>query len=357
MPASRLLPLPPPRPFAGWRPSLAGLCLGLAVLGSAPAQQEPVVPESLLGETRRDSIPLEVEEMFSRGMQFLVETQAEDGSWGSDSYNSSPGVVGLCIVSLLAHGEDPNYGPYADTIHKAVAYIIGKQRDDGYLGTQSQGMYEHGFATLALAECYGAVDDDRIGPALRKAVDLLLESQRNNAAHAWRYQPDDDDADTTVSGAQVVALFAARNAGIEIPDEAFEQAVNYYNRMQSPDGGMGYSSPGGSNPPRSAIGLLVYQLARLKEAEETVDCLEYVRRFIIYEDSSHPFYHRYYMSQALFQADLKAFAEWNTRNIEVLSASQMPDGGWNDTYGRPLGTAFSLLSLALNYRFLPIYER
>lgn len=337
---------------------LAGL-LAISVLqpNLTPAQTDALVPEALFTETRRDSIPLEVEEMFTRGMRFLVESQAEDGSWGTDGYNSSPGVVGLCVVSLLAHGEDPNFGPYAATIHKAVDFILSRQREDGYLGTQSQGMYEHGFATLALAECYGALDDDRVGPALQKAVDLLLESQANNASKAWRYSPEDDDADTTASGAQVVALYAARNAGIEIPDLAFEQAINYYHEMQSPDGGMGYSSPGGSNPPRSAIGLLVYQLARLKQAEETQKCLEYLRRFVAYEDSSHPFYHRYYMSQALFQADIEAFAEWNSRNIEVLSASQLPDGGWADSYGRPLSTAFSLLSLALNYRFLPIYER
>jgi len=34
-----------------------------------------------------------------------------------------------------------------------------------------------------------------------------------NTFGAWRYSPESKDADTTVSGAQMVALFAARNAG------------------------------------------------------------------------------------------------------------------------------------------------
>ena len=67
-------------------------------------------------------------------------------------------------------------------------------------------MYNHGFATLALAESYGAVNDDRLGPALQKAVRLILTSQEANPTKAWRYSPDARDADTTVSGAQMVAL-------------------------------------------------------------------------------------------------------------------------------------------------------
>ena len=56
----------------------------------------------------------------------------------------------------------------------------------GYIGTS---MYNHGFSTLALAEAYGAVDDPRLGPALQKAVRLIVLAQEENSLHAWRYSP------------------------------------------------------------------------------------------------------------------------------------------------------------------------
>jgi hypothetical protein len=40
-----------------------------------------------------------------------------------------------------------------------------------------------------------------------------------------------------------------------------------------------------------------------------------------------------------------------------LKQSQNPDGSWDGQFGSTFSTATSLLSLALNYRFLPIYER
>ena len=42
----------------------------------------------------------------------------------------------------------------------------------------------------------------------------------------WRYSPDSKDADTTVTGAQMVALFA-RNAGIEVPDQAISKGKKF----------------------------------------------------------------------------------------------------------------------------------
>ena len=86
-------------------------------------------------------------------------------------------------------------------------------------------MYNHGFACLALAELYGTLNDERIGPALEKAVSLIISAANKNPQNAWRYYPDSNDFDTTVSGTQLVALFAARNAGIEVPKDTIEKAL------------------------------------------------------------------------------------------------------------------------------------
>ena len=59
----------------------------------------------------------------------------------------------------------------------------------------------------------------------------------------------------------------------------------------------------------------------------------------------------------LFQADVRRWAEWNRTNIASLGKSQQANGSWNDQNGTLFGTSAALLSLALNYRYLPIYER
>ena len=40
-------------------------------------------------------------------------------------------------------------------------------------------MYNHGFATLALAEYYGLTNDTSIGPALKNATNLIVSAQES----------------------------------------------------------------------------------------------------------------------------------------------------------------------------------
>ena len=313
---------------------------------------------SAMGQSlpRREANPIspQVEAMYSKGLRFLANSQQENGAW-SGRYSSEPGVVGLCALAFLAHGEDPNHGPYAKNISKALGYILGKQNSaNGYIGNS---MYNHGFATLALAESYGMVNDPRLAPALSQAVELILSAQKRNKSNAWRYTPDSHDADSTVAGCQIVALLAARNAGIAVPDQAIEQGLAYLKRCRSPQGGIGYTSPSGAKPTLTAIGVTCFALAKQKEGKGFAASVEYLRENITYRDRYYPYYFEYYMSQALFHADQALWENWNSKNIRYLSAAQNRDGSWPDTKGAHFATSGALLSLALNYRFLPIYEK
>ncbi len=303
-----------------------------------------------------DPIPAKVEKMYVSGLDYLKSTQDDNGGWhGSRGRGSQPGVVGLAVLAVLAHGDDPNHGPYALMVEKGINYIIQSQKtSNGYIGSS---MYNHGFATLALAEAYGMLDNDKIGPALEKAVGLILSSQARNPLGGWRYSPESRDADTTVSGAQVVALFAARNAGIAVPDDSIEKALTYYRTTQCADGGFGYTSADHSSPPRGAIGTLVFALAKEKEAREFKAGMRYIEQNTSTSRSSYQQYFMYYVAQALFHGDMRKWKAWNRENVEYLRSSQNSDGSWQDSQGVAFGTATSLLSLALNYRYLPIYER
>ena len=72
---------------------------------------------------------------------------------------------------------------------------------------------------------------------------------------------------------------------------------------------------------------------------------------------SYPFYYEYYAAQAFFQGDFKNWGSWNKKRVQQLIETQGDDGSWDGGLGPAISTSFALLSIALNYRYLPIYER
>jgi hypothetical protein len=338
--------------------TIAASVIGLSASCRAQAVQEHI------GEV----VPRDVREMYDRGLQYLVKSQSESGDWqGGDS---GPGVTGMALMAFLASGEDPNFGLYSKQIRKAVKSIIRAQNaSTGFFG---HSMYHHGFAMLALAEAYGSVDDRNlwtdaekgksrsIGAALELAVRAAITSQKKNSFGGWRYSPDSNDADTSVSGAVLVGLLAARNAGIEVPDEAIDRAISYYQSMTSNSGQVAYAGGIGGfdeSIARISIGSLVYSVARRKDLPQHKATLEYLKQRIETPPNSYREYTAYYQAQALFQGDLPTWEKWNKLLVRNLKQQQQPDGSFQGDFGPQIATSLSLLALALNYRFLPIYER
>lgn len=341
--------------------------MALMVLIPAEPSAHAQLPNAMIGQ----AVPRDVRDMYLRGLQYLIKTQAKDGSWQGGQ--QGPGVTGMCLMTFLAIGEDPNYGIYSNVVRRAVKSIINKQdRTTGYYGPS---MYHHGFAMLAMAEAYGSVDERKlweageknklsIAESLELAVRCATTSQKKNPNNAWRYSPDTSSADTSVSGAILVGLLAARNAGIAVPDEAIDKAVSYFTKMTADNGQVAYSGGiGGFDESfaRISIGALVYALAKRKELPQYKATLDYLTQRLDRDGGStgHGYaeYTRYYQAQALFQGDIEAWEKWNKQLIRRLKSMQQPDGSISGTFGPSVGTSMSLLSLALNFRLLPIYER
>jgi hypothetical protein len=323
------------------------------------------------------AVPHEVREIYDRGLQYLAKSQGGGGDWVTGG-QQGPGVTGLCLMTLLASGEDPNFGPYSAHVRAALRSLAGAQDNtSGCIGPGN--MYHHGFAMLALAEAYGTVDDHdlwgssprgvgaaggrglSIGQSLELAVRCALASQKQNPLGGWRYSPNARDADTSVSGAVLVGLLAARNAGIEVPDQAIDRALAYYRQSTGGDGSVGYAGgmaggPGDSMA-RSSIATLVYAVARRKDLKEYKATLDYLKHERGQGRNHNDEYTFYYQAQALYQGDFDAWEKWNKVQIKRLKQSQQADGSFASAFGPAYGTAMSLLALALNYRFLPIYER
>ncbi|QDV80052.1 squalene--hopene cyclase [Botrimarina mediterranea] len=339
----------------------------LTVLGWGDRPCYAQLPVTMHGE----AVPRDIREMYDRGLQYLAGSQNEDGDWGNGGYQGA-GTTGMAVMAMLASGEDPNFGVYSVQLRKALRSMIRQQdASTGYFGNS---MYHHGFATLALSEAYGAVDDrdlwpqgegDRqrsIGEALELGVRASITSQKNNPTSAWRYSPNGNDADTSVSGAVLMGLLAARNAGIEVPDESVDSAIKYFANMTSENGMVGYSGGFGGgfdeSIARISIATLVYAISRQKDLPEYEATLKHLSRNLEQTGAGHyQQYTDYYEAQALFQGDIEAWEKWNKLLVRRLRDSQQEDGSFSGQLGPETSTQLSLLALAVNYRFLPIYER
>ncbi len=347
--------------FRNWVHALAFAGVMLWSGGTAVAQ----LPEIRYGQ----KVPLAVRQIYDRGLTYLVETQASDGGWpGGGSGQPGAGLTGICLMAFLASGSDPNFGPYASTVHKAVESIIRDQHPrTGYLGGS---MYHHGFGMLALSEAYGIVSERNIfrggengkyrtiGQALELAVRAAVTSQESNPLNSWRYSPQATDADTSVAGAVLMGLLAARNAGIEVPDKSIDNALQYFRSMTSPKGNVGYAGGiggFGDSLARSSIATLVFAISRRKDQDNFEATKDYLLQNIDNPgQTGWPFYTRYYQAQAYFQADYEAWQNWNRRLVREIKGMQESNGSiQNNAYS----TGMSLLALGLNYRLLPIYER
>lgn len=348
--------------------------VGLAALALliASAVQSTNAQDSAIRYGR--GVPSAVRLINKRGLAYLATTQQEDGAWPGQS-NSGSAITGICVMAFMASGEDPDFGPYAKNLRMALRRIILDQNaQTGHITGGGHGsMYHHGLAMLALSEAYGVVNErllwqgsevpieDRrtIGQALELAVRCALTAQKKNSFGAWRYSPESQDADTTVSGTVLMGLLGARNAGIEIPNEAIEKALSFFKLNTMRDGNVSYqpARSHGDGMCRASIATLVYAVGKRKDLPEYKAAAAFIKRRIDQDVNQHPFYTRYYMAQALFHSDLEAWKAWNRRIVEKLQKMQREDGSFSSSHGEAYGTGMSVLALALNYRLLPVYER
>jgi hypothetical protein len=306
-------------------------------------------------------IPVRVRQAVTAGLDHLKEQQNDDGSWPGH-YGNSPGVVGLILLAFFAHGEVPGRGPYKETIDKALDYILASAQDDGLISrTGAPPMYNHGFATLALAEAYGMSKRPEIERALRKAVDLIVRTQ--NSRGGWRYQPRAADDDITVSGCQLVALRAAENAGINVPRKTIENGLDYIESCYA-YGGFAYTPGGAPGTARTGIGVLLLQLLGRENNEKVAKGVEYMKTNPPRHPGSYFYYATYYCAQAMYQyggAEWKAWDRDATEHLLRLQIRSGPErGSWPETGsagGKHYATAMALLALEVSWRYLPIYQR
>ena len=332
----------------------ATLCVTLVALLVTPTVGED---PSLSGDPQGSDLRVAVEQ----GLAWLAAHQKPDGSFGSMShYGRHVGITGLAGLAFLSHGDTPGRGRYGRAVDRCVDFVIAHTSESGLLAAEtSHGpMYGHGFATLFLAEVYGMTNRDDVREALRKAVRLIVTTQ--NAEGGWRYQPVRRDADISVTVCQIMALRAARNAGLFVGKSVIDNGVAYVRKSQNPDGGFRYMlSSGTSAFARSAAGVAALQYAGVYQDEAVETGLQFCMKFLPPGDQSvgHYFYGHYYAAQAMFLAGNDYWSIWWPAIRDELLNKRTVDGFWRGQAGEEYGTAVALIVLQIPNRLLPIFQK
>ncbi len=295
--------------------------------------------------------------------------QEKDGAWEAQGQKSCA-ITGLAVMAFLSAGHVPGEGPYAAAVEKGVRWVLSRQRGDGLIALDAEmgiEMYHHGICTLLLAEVAG-MTDTKLGKdcrkALEKALALILKAQTTTGPGrgGWRYRPDSNDADVSVTGWQMLALRAAKNLACDIPPGCIERAAIYLHRCHdSGSGGYCYQPGSAATVPCTGTAVLCLEICRPSRPREReiLQAGSYLLKNPIQWNSAHFFYSVYYGAQATFQLGNNYWNFYRPQLHKVLFANQQANGSWLNAegFGPNYSTAMAVLALTVEYRFLPIYQR
>jgi prepilin-type N-terminal cleavage/methylation domain-containing protein/prepilin-type processing-associated H-X9-DG protein len=208
------------------------------------------------------SIPTDVNDSLLAALRWMKNNQASDGSWGhidGGSVQDYSGPTALGLLAFLSYGCTTSHPPeFADTVKKALVYLMNKMDANGCLTTHSYRDYHQGCGSMALSDALAMMGDVQLDGANRslrdaaqRAFDYIISRQddypttygfgyvstRNDmSASSWPYQ--------AIASAQHAGLNPTGNTWSEIDARAatFFKLSICVNRAQCDQGHRFYRS-------------------------------------------------------------------------------------------------------------------
>lgn len=323
------------------RPAATGitavLCLALPAVSSTPHGSAATVP---------------VTRSIERGLDWLALIQCSDGRWragefagenGPDDRNAlnDAGVTGLAVLALLGDGRDDSATRSAAA--RGVRWLLAAQ--DPLTGQIAPApsvtqVYNHGYATLALARARRAATDPAVRAGLQAAVDHTIRQQTRSGG--WGYLPDTvGPCDSSISGLILLSLCTARVAGADVPEESLARGVAFLQALTDPvTGRTGYNrlkgrtaqagSGADENETLTALSLIV----RVHLGEAQVPALirlgatRVIEHPPLWQARAIDFYYWFCGTTALSMDGGAAFKEWTRKLADAVLPQQRSDGSW-----------------------------
>ena len=335
--------------------------LGLAVLILATTPTMAPAAKASADDVRRT---------VGRGLDWLASRQSRRGQWVAKGGRYPTAMTALSGMALLCEGSTTTQGRYAPNIRRAVDYLTARSRANGLIGDPARDdryTYGHGFSMLFLSQVLGEEEDlerrEELVDVLSRAV--LFTGQAQTDAGGWGYVSAKDGAgfdegSTTIT--QVQGLRGCRNAGIPVPKEIVDKAIDYIHGCTLPEGGVQYNSKGGGGRPA----ITAAAIACLYNAGEYDS--EYVPKQMAYckaklgnvssKGFGHWHYAHYYYSQVMYREGGTTWESYRQKIYDRITAKVDPNGSWSQGYiGDVYTTAINLTILQLENSVLPIYQR
>ncbi|TWT37197.1 hypothetical protein KOR34_21440 [Posidoniimonas corsicana] len=170
------------------------------------------------------------EASVGKGIQFLAGSQAEDGSWTSQT---GPAITALATEALLSHGRTPS----DPVVSKALKYIVGFAKPDG--GIYLEGSNHRNYETCLSVMCLTKANKDGRYDKLLAGADRFLKKLQ------WDGEEGHDTASMYYGGAGYggserpdlsntsFLIDALKELGAGADDPAMQRALVFVSRCQN----------------------------------------------------------------------------------------------------------------------------
>ncbi len=344
--------------------------------------------------------PAELQAAIHRGVQFLLQSQNRDGSWGSadkitDIYAPVPGsyhafraaVTGMCVAALVETGGDS--AEVRHSLERGEAWLLGNlERVRRADATALYNVWAHIYAIEGLTRLLKLAPEDperqdRIRELIAHQIGML--ERYASVDGGWGYydfragtQRPASDSTSFTNAAGLVALHHAQAAGIDVPSRLVERAVAATQRQRKPDFSYLYGEylkmqpmhpinrPAGSLGRSQACNLALRWWGDEKVTDQVLKdwlnrlisrnlWLDLARKTTIPHEShamvaGYFFYFgHYYGGLCISELPLEERPFYQDHMARILMRLQEQDGSWWDfrlwNYHQQYGTAFALMTL------------
>lgn len=357
-------------------------------------------------ESREPPAKGAIESSIRKGIDFLVSDQNKNGSWGSarntkglNIYAPVPGahdafraaITAMCVTALIETDAAKSDISAKESLAKGEKWLLenlGSIRRANHDAIYNVWGHAYGISALVAMHKKEVSDNSRklkIEDAIKHQIKMLQKYESVDGGwgyYDFRYQtkqPSSSSISFTNSTA-LVALKAAQEIGINIPERLTKRAFDATKRQQKPDFSYAYGEylkmrpmrginlPGGSLGRSQACNIALRMWGDEKITDKVMDTwldrlwarngwLSIGRKRPIPHESWFGvagyfyYYGHFYAALCIESLEDKKNANYHKGQLAaVILPLQEKEGSWWDypfySYHRPYGTAFALMTLS-----------
>ena len=174
---------------------------------------------------------------------------------------------------------------------------------------------------------------------------------------------DSADSDVSVTVWALMALRAAKLRGLNVPQDHFDQGMDYVLLCRHESGGFCYCKGGGNNVGMTAAAIVALELCGRPDHPS----IQTARGYLLENQSKRvkppllAICGDFYGSRAAILAGGVYWERWSLLLYEQAQKAQQADGAWEDGVGDELGrsctTALTILALTSTHDQLSVFQR